>query len=68
MISHRNLAPPRLMKPMLVKGYKFECIIMVRFFIFGLNIEVPSDILVEKTSWSVPNVSIISTMGANLSS
>ena len=68
MRSHRNLAPPRLMKPMLVKGYKFECIIMVRFFIFGLNIEVPSDILVEKTSWSVPNVSIISTMGANLSS
>ena len=68
MRSHRNLALPRLMKPMLVKGYKFECIIMVRFFIFGLNLEVPIDIPVEKTSWCVPNVSRISTMGANLSS
>ena len=50
MRSHRNLALPRLMKPVLVKGYKLECIIKVRVFMSGSNLEVPMEVLVEETS------------------
>ena len=66
MRSHRNLASLRLKK--LVKWYKFECIIKVRVFISGSNLEVPIDVPVEETSWCAPNVSRISTTGVNLSS
>ena len=66
--SQRNWALPRLMKPMLVSGYRFKYIIKVKVFIFGRNLEVPIDVPVEETSRSASNVSRIWTTGTDLSS
>ena len=50
MRSHKNLALPMLMKPVLVKGYKLECMINVRVFISGSNLEVVIGVPEEDTS------------------
>ena len=65
---HRNFALPRLMKLVLDKGYRLECIIKVRVFISGLNLEVLKEVPVEETSGCAPRVSRISATSANLSS
>ena len=43
------------MKPTLVSRYRFEYIINVKVFIFGLNLGVSIDVPVEETSRSALN-------------
>ena len=45
-----ELALLRLMKPMLVRGYRFEYIINARVFISSENLEVLIDVPLEETS------------------